>query len=165
MSIEYMLARLTAQTNWDSRIPGGGVPELTVADISVIAAAAPHMSYHALMVKYCDDQLSERALLSWLHQTSLDEWFTNPDYASVRIEARQLNRLAELAMLAWLRPSHPHATSIQTRAAYIGANHETFRRNYQAHYAFLLGELGLLEQIGLRALREFRGKRDEPGDA
>jgi hypothetical protein len=156
-----MLARLTAQTSWaDTRIPGGGKPELTVADISVIAAAAPHMSYHALMTKYCDDQGSERVLLSWTHQTSLDEWFTNPQYAALRIEARQLNRLAELALLAWLKPQAPHATTIQSRAAYVGANHETFRRNFQAHYAFLIGELGFLEQIGLRAVVAFRGKKE-----
>lgn len=156
MSIEYMLARLTAQTTWrDHHMPAGGKPELTAADISVIAAHAPHMSFHALMAKYCDDAISEKAIMSWAHQTSLDEWFTNPTYAAVRIEARQLNRMAELAVLAWLHPRLPHATSIATKAAFVGANHETFRRNFQAHYAFVVGELGFLEAVGLEAVRKF----------
>ena len=166
MSTEYLLTRLTAQTSWsDTRIPGGVKPELTVADISVIAAAAPHMSFHALMTKYCDDQQSEKIVLSWTHQTSLDEWFTNPVHAATPITARQLNKLAELAVLAWLRPQQPHATTLRTRGAYIGANHETFRRNFQAHYAHLVGELQYLEQIGVNAVRNFHGRRADEGGA
>jgi hypothetical protein len=162
MSIEYMLARLTAQTgNLDPRIPGGGIPELTAADISLIAAAAPHMSYHALMAKYCDDQISEREILAWAHRTSLDEWFTNPAHATTPVQARQLNRLAELTVLAWINPQLPHGTSIPTRAAYIGANHDTFRHNFQSHYAFLTGELGYLERIGIIAAYKFKGRKDD----
>jgi hypothetical protein len=161
VSIEYLLARLTAQTNWkDKQMPGGGVPELSVADISVIAAAAPHPSFHALMAKYCDDQASESAIIKWTHEHSRKEWFTNPDLRSIRFEARQLNLLDELAVLAWLNQASQHAVSISTRAAYVGVNHETFRRNFQEHFAFLVGELGLIEQIGTRAVYEFKGKRD-----
>jgi len=156
MSIENMLARLTAQTNWkDNQMPGGGKPELTAADISVIAAQAPHMSFHALMAKNCDDAISAKELLIWVRETSLVEWFSNDGYASIRFEARQLKRLCELAMQVFINPNHPDGQTQEARAAFVGVSHDTFKRSFQVHYAYLLQELGYLEQVGERAVREF----------
>ena len=156
-SIEYMLVKLTAQSSGPNpKDPGGGVPQFTAADISLIASAAPHMAYHAMMAKFCDDAISEKALLEWARKTAIEEWCSNPAYAALRIEARQLNRMAELVVLTFVNPQIPHAKTTVSMAAYVGAAETTYRRNFSPLYSFLAGEIGYLEQIGTRAILKFR---------
>ena len=161
MSIEFMLARLTAQSAGLEVDPARGKPELTREDVMLIASAAPPICFHALMAKCCDDQISVKKLLEWVWEKSLKEWFSNSENQAIKVEARQMNRMAELAVLAFLNPQCPHATSTTTRAAYIGANEHTYRKNFQPHYAFLAGELGFLESLGKRAIYKFKGRNDE----
>ena len=156
MSIEHLLARLTPQsTGTDPRMPGGGKPELTAADISLIASHAPHMSFHALMTKYCHDRISLQKLYVWLHNTSLTEWFLNPVNENVSIHVGQVNRLVDLAIIGWYDPAAQEAATLPSRASYIKANHETFKRKYQTHFNYLTGELDLYEAIGRRAIKGF----------
>lgn len=158
MTVEYQLARLTAQSKGaNPKEPGGGIPTMTREDIAALASEAPHMAWHALMAKYCDDAISEKRLLQHIHLLNIDEWFTNPKYATTKAAPMQLNKLAELAVLGWVNPQCPHAKAVETRAAFIGAARETYRRVFQDHYAYLLGELGHLEQLGITAF--YRSKK------
>lgn len=162
MEIDKMLARLTAQSNGPNpKEPGGGAPVFTAADISLIASVAPHMSWHALMAKHCDDLHSKLKILEFAHTTSRMEWFSNPAYSTIRIEAQQLNKLADLAVMGWISPRAKATATLETRAAYIGANYETYRKNFQPHYAFITGELAFLESVGATAIRKFLRKTDD----
>lgn len=160
MSIEHLLARLTAQTSWrEPRVAPGGAPEFTAADISLIASHAPHISFHALMAKCCQEQQSIQELGDWTFNLSVNEWFYNPACEGIRFEARQLKKLVALAVVGWLDPQIEQARNLETRAAWIGANAETYRRNFQAHYSYLTGELDYVMAIGRRAIYGF--KRDD----
>lgn len=162
MTIEYLLARLTAQSPGPRpKEPGKGKPTLTAADISLISSHAPHMSYHALMAKICDDRISEREILKWAKRISLAEWFSNPLYAEVSCSARALNKLPELAVLAWINPQLPHAANIKNQAAFVNENPETYRKKYRNHFAFLLGELAYLEEVGRRAVMGFLHRKED----
>ena len=157
-----MLARLTAQSNGPNpKEPGGGLPTFTAADISLIASVAPHMSWHALMAKYCDDLHSRMEIREFAHTISRMEWFSNPAYETIRIEARQLNKLADLAVMGWVSPKAPATATLETRAAYIGAGYETYRRVFQGHYAFIVGELAFLQTVGETAVKRFLRRTDD----
>lgn len=156
MSVETLLARLTAQSvDINPRQSSGGKPELNAGDISLIASQAPHMSFHALMTKCCGDQISATRLYIWLHDTSLTEWFLNPSHDKESVIIGQVNRLVELAFIGWAIPNAPEASTLILRASYVRANHDSFRRKYQAHYNFLEGELGFLEKVGRQAINGF----------
>jgi hypothetical protein len=162
VAIENMLARLTAQSNGPNpKEPSGGLPTFTAADISLIASSAPHMAWHALMAKYCDDLQSRLEIREYTHTISRMEWFSNPAYETIRVEARQLNKLADLVVMCWLNPRVPAGATLESRSAYVGMNHETYRRNFQPHYAHLAGELGFLQQVGERAVRRFLRRDDD----
>jgi len=155
-SIEQLLARLTAQSiGSDPKQISGGKPELTTADISLIAAQAPHMSYHALMSKCGADPHSTETLIYWLHNTSLTELFLNPAHDRDSIIIGQLNRLITLTWISWAIPYADEAKTIASRAAYIRAGHDSFTRKYQAHYNFLTSELDYLEVVGRMAIKGF----------
>lgn len=165
MSVEYLLARLTAQSSGPRpKEPGGGKPILTREDIAAMAGDTKPMSYHALMTKYCQDSISDLQLRLWLHKVSLDEWFRQPEHHDTPTKASQLKRLPELAILGWANPKCPHALAIGTRAVFTGCTADIFKRNYQKHYAFLLRHLDGLEYDGLLAVYRAR-KGDDYDDA
>lgn len=156
MSVEKLFARLTAQSSGPNpKEPGGGKPEFTAADISLIASHAPHMSFHALMVKNCHDEHSLEKLYTWTQDTSLTEWFLNPKNTNAVIQPGQVNRLMELAIIGWCNPNSVDAKTLPSRAKYVKVNHETFKYKYQPHYNFLTGELDYIEEIGRRAVYGF----------
>lgn len=162
MSLDQLLARLTAQSiGSDPREPKGGKPELTAADISLIASHAPHMSFHALMVKCCHDPLSLGKLYVWLHDTSLTEWFLNKENEATTVQVGQVNRLVELSIIGWFNPGSRHAATLPCRAAYVKTGADTFRSKYQKHFNYLVGELDFVEQIGRRAIQGFRRSDQE----
>jgi hypothetical protein len=161
MSIEYVLARQTAQTSWrEPRLAPGGKAELTAGDISLIASHAPHMSYHALMAKCCQYPISEREMLHWANMECWREWRTNVAYREIPVKVDTLDRLAELAVLAWIDPRLPHGADIKNRAAFCRENPETFRKKFQELYGYLYGELGYLETVGREAVRRFMRRDD-----
>jgi hypothetical protein len=156
MSVETLLSRLTAQSvGTEPKQSTGGKPELNAGDISLIASQAPFMSFHALMTKCCHDRISALRLYVWLHDTSLSEWFLNPAHDRESIIIGQANRLVELAFISWAIPNAPEASTLVLRAAYVHANHDSFRRKYQDHYNRLVGELDFLEQVGREAINGF----------
>jgi len=160
-TLEFDLARLTAQSSGPNpKEPGGGLPMYTRQEILACLAEVPHTAFHCLMAKYCGDQFSEREVLHFVQRMSIWEWFDNPAHATKRIEAGQLKRVAEVAVLAWINPHAPHAISQAARAAYIGAAEETYRRTFQDHFAWINGELQHLEAIGNKVylLRKFGPK-------
>ena len=160
VSFENMLARLTAQSASMEPIVPNGKSELTPAEIAMIASRAPRMSFHALMVKYCHDANSLKSLYIWLHNTSLTDWFLNPENRQATIQVDQANRLVELSIIGWFDQTAKESATLVSRAAFVGANHKTFQRRYQTHYSYLEGELGFLEAIGLREIK--RAMADEP---
>ena len=112
----------------------------------------------ALMAACCQDPISTKALADWTFNLSINEWFYNPACEGIRFEARQLKKLVVLAVAGWLNPQLEQVRTIETRAAWIGANAETYRKNFQPHYAYLSGELDYVMAIGRRAIYQF--KRD-----
>lgn len=161
-TIEFDLVRLTAQSSGPNpKEPGGGMPEYSRAEIMALIAEVPHMAFHALMAKYCGDELSIKALLEWLHRKSIAEWFTNPEHATKKIEARELRRLVEVSLLSWLNPRSPQATNYETRGAYLNCSADRFKRVFQSHHCWIQGELGYLEQLGIRvhASRKYGPKK------
>lgn len=157
MGIENLLARLTAQSSGPNpKEPGGGVPEFTAADISLIASRAPSASFHALMARCCDDPISVRELGHWAFNESINEWFSNSAREAIRIEARQLKKLTALAVASWLNPHIPQAQSIEARAGWVGAAKETYRTNLHPHLAYLQQELDYLAAVGSRAIYGFK---------
>lgn len=155
MALENLLARLTPQSNGtEPRMPGGK-PELTVADISLIASHAPPMAYHALMTKCCFDPISTERLYAWLQDTSLTEWFLNPVNEQARIQVGQANRLVSLSMIGWAIPNAEESRTQANCATYLKTSQDTFKRVYQKHFLFLQGELGYQEALGRRAIKEF----------
>jgi len=162
MTIEYDLMRLTAQTSGPNpKEPGGGQPEYSVEELRACAAEMPHVAWHCLLAKYHQDELSERELLRLVQHWSLHEWFTNPEHQTKKIEAGQLNRVNELAVLCYLLPRIPHAENYSSRAAFSGCNHELWKRNFQSHFTFLMRELEYNEHIGKRAYRERKYGRNQ----
>ena len=156
MSVEIFLARLTAQSvDINPKQAQGGLPEFTAGDISLIASQAPHMSFHALMTKCCFDAISAKKLYYWMHNHSLTEWFLNGENEHASIVIGQANRLVELAMIGWANPNAAESATLIDRATYIRANHDTFKRKYQAHYNYLAAELDFLEAVGRRAINGF----------
>lgn len=162
MTLEFDLVRLTAQSRCDPKNPAGGKPEYTAADISACLSEVRANSddrelwqavFHLLLAKYCGDERSARKVLAWLRTTSIVEWFTNAEHALKRIEPGQVARVTEVALLAYLYPHIEHAANYRTRAAYVGCGQDIWKRVYQPHYAWLLGELAYLEHLGRAAYR------------
>jgi hypothetical protein len=161
-TVEFDLARLTAQSSGPNpKEPGGGLPQYTRQEILACLAEVPHASFYCLLAKYCGDEQAERQVLKRIRRMSIKEWFDNPEHTTKRIEAGQLKKLAEVAVLAWINPRAPHGASQATRAAYIGAAEETYRRNFQDHFSWITGELQYLESLGARIymLRKY-GRRN-----
>lgn len=157
MNTDKLLARMTAQSSGPNpKEPGGGVSELTASDISLIASHAPPLSWHALMVKCCHDKISLRELIVWAHDVSLTEWFLNPANENANIKPGQVNRLVELSIIGWFNPQAKEVATVAARSAYIRAVHNTYKNVYQAHYAFLTGELGYVEAVGRMAIKRFQ---------
>jgi len=152
--LEFDLVRLTAQsTGQNPKEPGGGKPEYTKSDILACAAEMPHLAWHCVMAKYCDDKLSERELLNRAHRMSVAEWFDNPEHRTKSIKAGQLIRVAELAVLAYLMPACQHAVSYGTRALYAGCRSGKWQDNFQSHYEWIVSELDYQERIAAKAYR------------
>jgi hypothetical protein len=148
-TVEFDLARLTAQSSGPNpKEPGGGLPMYTRQEILACLAEVPHTAFHCLMAKYCGDDLSAHEVLRRARMMSLQEWFTNAEHTTKKIEAGQLNKVAELAVLAWLNPHGPHSESNQTRSTYTGIPFGTWRANFQSHYGWIVGELEYFERLG-----------------
>jgi hypothetical protein len=156
MSLQHVMTRITERTAWPNPDAVGGPPEYTVGDCALIASQAPHMSFHAIMAKFCGDVISANRIHSWLHDTSLTEWFLNPVNERRTVGIGQVNKLVELAIIGWAVPFAAEVSTIASRAAYIGAAKETYRTRYQPHYSYLTGELSFLEHVARRAIDEYK---------
>lgn len=152
MSLDYLLARLgPGHIAWKTIVPGGK-PKITREDILAIASEAQQQAFHAIMAKYAGDEQSELWLLRWLTKKSIAEWNDNRAYETIYLQTKQLKLLTEVAVLGWINPRSPHALNARTRSAYMRCNYETYRKNFAAHYAFLMAELNFLEREGLLAI-------------
>lgn len=164
MPLDSLLASLAARSlGVDPNKIVGGVPEITREDILAIASNARKPHFHMLMAKYCGDEYSRARIERWMLRKCIAEWFVNPAYQTVRLEARQLKKLSDLAVMCWLNPQESHAATLRTRAAFIGAQHDTYRNRFEPHYAFLLGELGHYEAVALAAV--VRANREDDEDS
>jgi hypothetical protein len=154
-TIEYDLSRMTVQSSGPNpKEPGGGEPEYSREELMACAAEMPHLAWHCLLAKHHQDQLSERELLKRAHMMSILEWFTNPEHRLKPIQAGQLARVAELAVLCYLMPKIPHATSYTHRAAFAGCGHDKFKTTFQSHLDWIIRELEYTERIGVRTYLE-----------
>lgn len=161
-TLEYDLVRMTAQSKGsDPKEPGGGSPEYSVEELRACLAEVPHLSWHCLLAKYHQDQQSEKELLKRAHMMSLREWFTNAEHRTKTIQAGQLARVAELAVLCFLLPKLPHASNYTTRAAFVGCGHDKWRGTFQTHFDWIVRELEYQERIGDRAYRDRKFGRRE----
>lgn len=153
-TVEFDLVRLTAQSSGpDQKEPGGGQPAYSVAEIRACLGEVPWISFHCLLAKYCDDETSIQEVLRHTQRLVLNEWFNGSAYMTTAIKPGQLKRVAELAVISWVNPLARHTTSLESRAAYAKASRETFRTNFQQLYAWALGELVYLEDLGDRVYR------------
>ena len=161
MNTDKLLARMTAQSSGPNpKEPGGGVAMYTAADISLIASSAPHMSFHALMVKCCHDPISLKVIYSWLRRVSVEDWFNNEENNQRTIQISQANKLISLAILAWDNPLAPDVKTTADIARSIGTAYGTFQTRYQRHYHYLVKELQYVEAVGRSALAGYM-KQDE----
>ncbi len=153
MPLDSMIASLGAGTlAADPKKIPGGVPTLTHEDILAFTANASRHEFQLLLAKYVGDESARGRVEKWLVRVSIREWFINPAYRTVRLEAQQLLKLTELAVRCWLNPQDKPALSKRSRAAFIGAQIDQYRSRFEPHYAFLVGELGFHEQAALRAV-------------
>lgn len=153
-SIEFDLMRLTAQSSGPNpKEPGGGKPNYSVAELRACLAEVPHLAWHCLLAKYHQDQHSEHHLLAEAQRLSMKEWFTNPAHRLKTIQAGQLTKVAELAVLCYLLPSLPHNTNYTSRAAFCECDHRKWRSTFQDHFNWLINELAYNERIGEKAYK------------
>jgi len=164
VSIEYQLARITAQSKWaDPKVIKGGVPQLTPEDVrAAVSMATSPYTYCALMSKYCQQENSEADLYqmlevqSWLHYGE-----RYPDRQISRAENR---RLAELAVLYFLAPEVRSKGGDQSLAAYMNCHRNTWGQKFKTHFHDLTKFLFELEQQGLAEVRRTM-RRNSPACA
>ena len=152
VSIEYQLARITAQSKWsDPKVIKGGLPQLTPDDIrAAVSMATSPYTYCALMAKYCQQQNAERDLYqmlevqSWLHY--------GERYPQRQISRDENRKVAELAVLHYLCPEQGLKRGDQGNAAYLGIHRNTWSQKFRAHFLDLTKFLFELEQQGVREL-------------
>ena len=149
VSIEYQLARITAQSKWsDPKVIKGGLPVLTPDDIrAAVSMATSPYTYFALMAKHCQQQSSERALYqmlevqSWLHY--------GEKYPQRQISRDENRKVAELSVLYFLCPEQGIKRGDQGHALYLGVHRNTWSQKFKAHFQDLTKFLFELEQQGV----------------
>jgi len=160
-SIEFQLARLTAQSkNADPKIIRGGLPELTPDDIrAAVSLATQPLTFHAMMAKYCGSELSEALLLEIME---LQSWLAygnnNPNISISRSDNR---RIAEAALIYFLKPSQGQRRGDKGNAAHLGIHRNTWAAKYKRHFTLLTGFLFDCEAHALYAIRRMLRRDDD----
>jgi hypothetical protein len=157
-SIEFYLARITARSlGADPKQPPGGRPSITADDIrAAISLATKPREFHAMMAKYCGDDLSEAALLDWLVRYSGARYLV--DYPTGLISGERNQAIAESAMIWFLNPTQGAARGLAGNARHAGVDPKTWRKYYDQHWRRMTAELFDLEANGVGLIwRTLRG--------
>lgn len=156
MAIEFDLARaMTAGSLWsDPKHVKGGKPALTPDDIraAVSMSLAGHpFAFHALMAKYCHDEISMSEL-----QSKMDEFGSLvylQAYPNQGLKGQTHRKLTEFAIKVYFSPAvylnllrQVGAAGVDAKAAdYVGVSKDTWRARYQKHFTRITAQLFELE--------------------
>jgi len=110
--------------------------------------------FHALMSKYCQDEQSTIDLMRRITDFNIRLWLKNPHLYHVRVSQSTLDRITELAMLAYLSPVCDRKRGVRGRAAFCGVAPNTWTKNFSRHYN---GIVNWLMDVEIEALEQLRG--------
>ena len=149
MTIEYQLARITAQSkNADPKQIRGGLATLTADDVrAAVSMVNRPVAYHALMAKYCGSEMSENALMDIMEDASMRSFMR--EHPGIRINGDIHRRLVECAMIWFMSPEQGRARKDAGNAKHCKVDRKTWVSNYKPHFHTITAFLLLAESTGL----------------
>ncbi|MDB4312034.1 hypothetical protein N9937_01260 [bacterium] len=153
MTIEFQLARaFTAQSkNADPKQIRGGKVELTAEDVkcAVCTSLVEHpFAFHALMWKWCEDEVSRGILLFNLNDVALLNWHER--YPSQSIRSDEHIKLIEWAIEYWCKPEMGKRMGDQGIANHMQIHRDTYQNKYRQHFNRVTSDLLEMEYIAMQ---------------
>ncbi len=151
-SIEFDLARLTAQTpSMETRVQGSA-PELSKAFIAQCAGKiADWKTYHAVMSRYCDDEHSMHEL-----GVSMEEWawkHAGLKYPHKAFKRHHMMKISELGVLFFVNPKIEEKRTARQCAAYTEMDLLEWQSRYHHVRDMVVHELAQLQSAAVYQLR------------